>query len=149
MRGLGLNRVTSDLDVVTSIQEADAAATYQALVAFDHRIEQAFGPEVLTQRNKKVPIQSQYGVEVDVLTSVGDFDFWDLYSRRFVTAVDDVEVAFASAADQLAIKRTSAGAIDKDIASGKIPAEQLPQAQAALDKDRADIARLELHLRRC
>lgn len=76
LRALGVDRATHDLDIITSTLDADAAATHRALLAFDQRFN--ITAEQLTVRNRKVPISSQHGVEVDLLTSVGDLEFADL-----------------------------------------------------------------------
>lgn len=63
-----------------------------------------------------------------------------------MVSVGQVDVTFAAAEDQLTIKRLSLESVEKDIAAGVAPHE-LPRAEAARDKDRADIALLELVIR--
>ena len=145
IRALGIDRATVDLDIVTSTVDVHAAATYAALIMFDARFAGNFKPGQLALRDKRIVIPSQHGKEVDLLTSVGDFDFDDLAARKFVVQAKGIDIAFASAADQLAIKRVSLAAVEKDIAAG-VPAHKVKDAHAAREKDIRDITLLEGHL---
>jgi len=145
IRALGIDRTTTDLDVVTSTEHA--VQTHAGLALFSTQLGELLTPEQLALPKKRIEIPSQHGKEVDVLTSVGNLRFADLYARRFDVHTKDVDVPFASAADQLAIKRISLASAEKDIAVGVAP-EELPRAEAARNKDRADIMLLELHIRR-
>lgn len=135
--------MTHDLDILVSTEPTHAEATYRGLLAFDARIGGVFGADALMVRNRRVPIHSQRGHEADILTSVGDMQFDDLYGRRHEAAVGDLTVSHACAADQLAMKEVSAQSVRRDIESGTLPPEQLAAARRVLQRDEEDIAILQ------
>ena len=98
IRALGSERQTVDVDLIVST--AHAVQTLAGIAAFSPGVAAPLTVAQLELRNKRVMLESQRGHEGDILTSVGELDFEELYARRYIVQFNGLAVTFASAVDR-------------------------------------------------
>lgn len=144
MRWLGYNRQTFDLDLL--VETAGEMAPRLLATLHDIGLAEDISPESLARPKVRIPIPSEQRKEIDVLTSLDGLEFDDVFARGSTVRAGALEARVASAPDLLTMKLTSEARIAGDLEAGNVPDQHRPTAEAALRRDRLDIAMLRLQL---
>ena len=106
----GFVRNTRDLDVFIRPTAENAEATFQALRALGAPLE-GLEPTNLLTVDSHYQLDTQYG-RIDVLSSIGDMRFDQVWRNRVDTEIDGVTVHFISKQDLIENKRQVGRLID-------------------------------------
>lgn len=141
----GVDRKTIDLDIWTAPTRENAAIVARALCSIAGESALRF-EDRLSHPNVRIALPTPSDAEIDVLTSVGNLDFDDMYARSVVIA-GDTPLRTLSILDLIESKRVGMEATQRQIETGELQGLALAQAQIVFKRDQSDIDQLAARVR--
>ncbi|MEK2602928.1 hypothetical protein [Burkholderia arboris] len=137
MQAIGIERKTMDLDVWISRNARTAESVFSALKKL------CGAPDVFRERlcepNIRVAIPNEQHPEIDVLTSIGDLSFEEMYSAATEVTWRTYLLRIPKRDDLIRIKQVTITSIEGRIAAGQWNAASIEEARRVIIRDQRDI----------
>lgn len=138
----GIFRETKDLDIWAEPTRENAAAVTKALVSISG--ERAMQMEEgLGRAGVRVALPTPEHPEIDLLTSVGNLDFDEIYRRSVSKASGVMKFKVPTIEDLIATKEVGRDETKRQIDDGTLTGLALSQARSVLHRDEKDIESLQ------
>ncbi len=138
MQGLGIHRPTHDLDVWMST----TGFTPNQVHAVLRGLAGASSESLLDRLHKsgtRVALPNEMAPDIDILTSVGDMDFDEMYVASQPVRFGATVFRIPRREDLIRTKEAGINSLTERIVAGVWVATDLEKAQAAVTRDMADI----------
>lgn len=139
MQTLGITRQSHDLDVWVSHTGFAPDQVHAVLYGLIGENADSF-KDRLGKPGKRFVIPSPGAPEIDILTSVGDLDFDQIFAASRVATLGPSEFRIPERNDLIRTKKGAIASLEERIAAGNCVGEDLANAKAAVARDTADIA---------
>lgn len=146
IRAHGIDRATADLDLLIEPTVANATLLLEVLAMYDPAMR-THRPSEIARPSLKMQLHDPTGRgPVDILTSVDGVDFPRAFDDSLLIRMGSGKARVASLGTLLAIKSAAADRTEGQIHRGEIQPDELNAATRTLERDRRDIALVNLAL---
>lgn len=140
MQSVGIERETTDVDLWIARDDETAECVFATLRKV------CGAPDVFRDRlrnpNVRVPIPTEKNPEIDILTSIGDLSFDEIYDAANAISWQSTVLRVPRIDDLIRIKEVAIASTEGRIAAGEWNAAGIDEARRGIARDRQDIGLL-------
>ncbi|MDG0024936.1 hypothetical protein [Trinickia sp. Y13] len=137
LQSVGMERETVDLDIWVARDEKTVERVFATLKKV------CGAPDIFLERlrseNVRVAIPSEHNPEIDILTSIGDLSFDEVYGAANEVTWQLTALRVPSVGDQIRIKEIAVASTEARIVAGEWIDAGVEEARRVIARDRQDI----------